>query len=389
MAADGAVATLSTGPDVPVLVDEVVVANVAPATRDRVVVVDGADRGGDVRPAVVGHGVVDDELLDLLIARRPLHERLVGRPVLAREDARRSHRRGVGVRVGEVGERAGDVLEQSHDRTLLQIAHVHEREVHARDRVGVAVRQPYPVLGVARAVDRHGRGEVLIGVLVGHVLFFVRAAPVRPARSVGRGPDLDEERVLGAARRDPVDAEAVEGLTWVEDVRGQKERLAAGRARVRALDLGAARGGQGARPACGIRLRQLVGDDLARGARGRDRGSAEVGEEGEDERADKKEEAQARAASVQPDPLLPLPPTPTPNPDSDIRGAGLSCFRNEWRGSVVTVSGRNSGADASHTDASEAALTGRGSRWIRGVVRRRWAIVRTWADYSKAGIRSC
>src|SRR4029079_9913788 len=35
--------TLSAGPDVAELVDDVVVANVAPATRDRVEVIDGAD----------------------------------------------------------------------------------------------------------------------------------------------------------------------------------------------------------------------------------------------------------------------------------------------------------------------------------------------------------
>src|SRR6185312_12571806 len=106
------VAALPTGPDVPELVDEVVVANVAPATRDRVEVIDGADRRGDVAAAVIGDGVVDDELLHLLIARRPLHERLVGGPVLAREDARRADRRRVRIRAREVAEGTRDVVEQ-------------------------------------------------------------------------------------------------------------------------------------------------------------------------------------------------------------------------------------------------------------------------------------
>src|SRR5260221_5599173 len=92
VSADDVVAALPTGPDIPELVDEVVVANVAPAARDRVVVVDGADGRRDVAAAVVGDGVVDDELLDLLIFLRALHDLLVRVPVLAREDARRYDR---------------------------------------------------------------------------------------------------------------------------------------------------------------------------------------------------------------------------------------------------------------------------------------------------------
>src|SRR6185503_15502477 len=82
---DDVVAPGATGPDVAELVDEIVVANVAPPAGDRVEVIDGADRGGNVGPAVIGDGVVDDRLLHALVLGHPLHERLVRAPVLPRE----------------------------------------------------------------------------------------------------------------------------------------------------------------------------------------------------------------------------------------------------------------------------------------------------------------
>src|SRR5207249_4411238 len=108
---DDVVAALPTGPDVAELVDDVVVANVAPAARDRVVVVDGADRCRDVVPAVIRDRVVDDELLHLLVARRPVHEAFVRGPLLAREDPRGAGGRGLRVGAREVGKGAGDVVE--------------------------------------------------------------------------------------------------------------------------------------------------------------------------------------------------------------------------------------------------------------------------------------
>src|SRR5207248_3518897 len=94
---DHVIATGPAGPDVAVLVDEEVVPDVPPASGDRVEVVDRADRRGDVRAAVVAGGVVHDRLLNPLVLRGPLHERLVGAPVLPGEDLRRAHRRGHGV----------------------------------------------------------------------------------------------------------------------------------------------------------------------------------------------------------------------------------------------------------------------------------------------------
>src|SRR5204863_8027355 len=107
--ADDVVATGATGPDVAVLVDEVVVANVAPASGHGVEVVDRADRGRDVGAAVVTGGVVDDGLLHALVLRRPVQERLVGAPVRAGQDLGRADRRSRGVALAEIGDRAPDV----------------------------------------------------------------------------------------------------------------------------------------------------------------------------------------------------------------------------------------------------------------------------------------
>src|SRR5205085_6619874 len=84
----GAVAALAAGPHVAELVDDVVVANVAPAARDRVVVVDRADGRADAAAAVVGDGVVHDRLLHRVVARDPAHQVLVRGPIGPREDAR-------------------------------------------------------------------------------------------------------------------------------------------------------------------------------------------------------------------------------------------------------------------------------------------------------------
>ena len=78
----GAVATLAAGPHVAEFVDDVAVPDVAPTTRDRVEVIDGADRRSDVRAAVVGDGVMHDGLPHGIRARHPLHQVLVGGPLL-------------------------------------------------------------------------------------------------------------------------------------------------------------------------------------------------------------------------------------------------------------------------------------------------------------------
>src|ERR1700716_3067221 len=76
VAGDDVVATRAPRPDGAELVDQVVVANVAPAARDRVEVIDGADRGGDVAAAVIGDGVMDDRLLHALVLGGPFHQAL-------------------------------------------------------------------------------------------------------------------------------------------------------------------------------------------------------------------------------------------------------------------------------------------------------------------------
>src|SRR5213080_5328132 len=91
----GVGAGIATLVDIPRLVDQEVVANVAPALGDRVVVVDRADRRSRIRVVVLRVRVVDDQLLDRteggrpdLLAGRVVAERLVGPPVDSRRDLR-------------------------------------------------------------------------------------------------------------------------------------------------------------------------------------------------------------------------------------------------------------------------------------------------------------
>src|SRR5262249_56790407 len=75
--------------DVAGLVDQEVVADVAPALGDGVVVVDRPDRRGGVRVAVLGGGVVDDHLLHWVEGRRPdLLARRAEAPPLLRTPSR-------------------------------------------------------------------------------------------------------------------------------------------------------------------------------------------------------------------------------------------------------------------------------------------------------------
>ena len=221
MSALGVVAALAARPHVAVLVDKVAVADIAPAARDRVVVVDRADGGGDLPvTAVVGDGVVDDGLLHLLrVARDPLHELVVSCPILPREDARRidrgrAGRRRLGERSRDVLRGADDVVHQAHDRTRVQIVHVHEGEADTLHVGGIPVGEPHAVLRIARVVHREmRRGVPLVRVHIGHVLIRAEEVPVAPARAVRRGAELDVEAVLSPARGDPVHADAVEKLT--------------------------------------------------------------------------------------------------------------------------------------------------------------------------------
>ena len=311
----GAVAALAAGPHVAELVDDVVVANVAPAACHRVVVVDRADRGGDVRAAVVGDGVVHDRLLHGVVARHPLHEPLIGRPIGAREDPRGADRRRA--RDGWIGERArdvlrgaGDVVEKARDRAGVEIGDVHEGDADAGNVRRVARRQPDAVLRVARV--RHGelrRRVPLVRVGVGHVLVGGKERPVAPARRVVRGAQLDVEAVLGADFGDPVHADAVVELARVDDVGGVEERLAAGRSRVgredRASALGRQRSmhrGRGEGP--------LGRDDVAGRARRRDGRRTGPGEEREEEETDEEGEAARVAHSEHGDVPLPFLVTP-------------------------------------------------------------------------------
>src|SRR5207247_11136233 len=129
VAGDDVVAARPAGPDVAELVDEVVVANVAPATRDGVEVIDGAQRGGDVAAAVIGDGVMDDRLLDALVLGRPPHEPLVGAPVLPREDLLRAGGRGGRVAATpEIRDRGPDAAEEARDGTRVEVVPRHQGE---------------------------------------------------------------------------------------------------------------------------------------------------------------------------------------------------------------------------------------------------------------------
>ncbi len=281
VASDDVVAAGSTGPDVAELVDQVVVANVAPAARDGVEVIDGADRRGDVAAAVIGDGVVDDRLLHALVLGHPLHEGLVGAPVLPREDLLRAGGRGVRVAVPHVGERAGDVVHELRDRAGVHVGHVHERERHPAEGVRVAAGEPGAVLRVARDRERERPRELLVGVDVAHVFVVRQRGPVGPRGAILRDAHLDVDRLLRTGRGDPVRADAVEELPGVDDLRGEKERVAAGCALVAA-------GGERARPReraelarGGPGLHDLVRDDQPGRAGGRDRGPTEIREQGE------------------------------------------------------------------------------------------------------------
>ena len=336
--ADHAVAALSTGPDVPELVDDVVVADVSPAARDRVVVVDAADRRRGVRSAVVGDGVMDDRLLDALVLRRPEHEVLVRGPILARADGRRAGGSGLGVRAAEIAERAAQIAREPRDRTRVEVAHVHERESDLLEGGAVASRQPHAVLREARGRHRIGTREPFVAVVIGHILVGREDRPLGPARAVTRGADLDVERVLAAERGDPVDAEVVEGLARVDRVGGEEERAAAGRARVLQAELGPALGahGEAAGGPRGVVLHDLTGDDLARSALRGDRRGARAREQHEDEQGRQEHEAQSRMTSDQAVPLLPRHPPDAP-PDS-ATGTG-SCIRSNAPRSVVLPRG--------------------------------------------------
>jgi len=288
--ADHMIATGAAGPDVAVLVDQVVVANVTPASGDRVEVIDRADRRGDVRPAVIARGVMHDRLLHALVLGRPLHERFVGGPVLTRERLGRSGRCGR-VAVAERRDGGAHVVEQHHEGALVEVAHVHEREAHARKRAPVT-REPRAVLREARTGDGgEWPGIVLVAIEVAHVELIVQRRPIAPGSPVRRGAQVHRDGVGHAGRLGPVDPDLIEQLARADRGRGvgratsRSEREPRGEAWVE-------RGGAGIDRR--LRDRDLIGDDVSRatGHRRSRRGRRRVREDAEREEGDQGHEAQ-------------------------------------------------------------------------------------------------
>ncbi len=212
MAADHVLAAGAPLVDVAEPVDQVVVPDVTPAPRHRVVVVDGAHRYHRVL-GVRRLRVVDDDLLDGRVLRGPdfavggVAVGLVRAPLGAGDD----WRRGGGVRRGERYPR--------HVALPRPVRGVDVGEGQARDLAGRAVDVERPVLDEAYALREDERGEEAAVPLRLPGVLRRRCQVERLAVGHAVGTDAQLDHRPGADLTVPVGADGVEGEVAGEDLR--------------------------------------------------------------------------------------------------------------------------------------------------------------------------
>ena len=224
--ADGVVATLASLPHVAEPVDDEVVADVSPASRHGVEVIDRTDLRGGVGVRVRGHGVMHDRFLPGNVFRPPLHQRFIRAPVLACADGHRIHRRARGPRRLHVVHGAAEVVQESRQRRGVEVRDVNEGE---RERLHVAhvdVGAADAVLRVAHVADAVRTGVVLVRGLIDEIVVLAHRLPLVPRRAIGADANLDRRGGILSERQAPMDADGIETLTGVDDVAGDGDRRA-------------------------------------------------------------------------------------------------------------------------------------------------------------------
>jgi len=210
--------------DVPVHIDEVVVADVPPLARNRVVIVYGPHHYGRIHAALVCDGMVDDDGLHRLVLGRGRHEGLVRAPCRARDHWRHAlRRRADGLSPQRAGGRTGARV-NAHQRKVLE---------HGAFPGGTGVER-HAILQTESCAEQERR--VHSGARIGlHILS--QCPPGGPRTAIRARAYLERDARAGGNLGVPVATQGHEGERRVQRGRGVSALGAAFRQRERAVPM--------------------------------------------------------------------------------------------------------------------------------------------------------